>query len=97
MGVSSSRNEKKKCLKNEKKSAGMGWATAQLCHNTVGNCIVKQQVLGVKWVVGRVTIQKLYHDLAVVRLDRLESVLQHGIVYCSWVVGRMCHNTPSVL
>ena len=24
----------------------MGWATAQLCHNTMGNCIVTQQVLG---------------------------------------------------
>ena len=23
----------------------MGWATAQLCHNTMGNCIVTQQVL----------------------------------------------------
>ena len=46
-------------MKNEKKKgAGMGWATAQLCHNTVGNCIVTQQVLGVKWAVGRVTIQK---------------------------------------
>ena len=23
-----------------------GWATAQLCHNTMGHCIVTQQVLG---------------------------------------------------
>ena len=84
-------------MKNEKKkSAGMQ-ATAQLCHNTMENCIVTQQVLGVKWVVGRVTIQKLYCDLAVVRLDGLESVLQHGIMYCSWVAGRVCHNTPSEL
>ena len=32
----------KKILKNEKKKngAGTGWATAQLCHNTMGNCIV---------------------------------------------------------
>ena len=28
----------------------IGWATAQLCHNTVGNCIVTQPVLGVQWV-----------------------------------------------
>ena len=27
---------------------GMGWATAQLCHNKMGNCIVTQQVLGVQ-------------------------------------------------
>ena len=45
---------KKKCVKNQKKKkkgaeTGMGWATAQLCHNTMGNCIVTQQVLGVKW------------------------------------------------
>ena len=38
--------KKKKCEK--KNDAGMGWATAQLCHNTMGNCIVTQQVLGVK-------------------------------------------------
>ena len=24
----------------------MSWATAQLCHNTMGNCIVTQHVLG---------------------------------------------------
>ena len=41
--------------------------------------------------------KKLYCDLAVVRLDGPESVVQHCIVYCSWVVGRVCHNTPSVL
>ena len=34
------KNEKKKLVQK------MGWATAQLCHNTMGNCIVTQQVLG---------------------------------------------------
>ena len=33
-------SEKKKETKQK-----MGWATAQLCHNTMGNCIVTQQVL----------------------------------------------------
>ena len=85
---SSSRNEKKMCEKRKKNGAEICWATTQLCHNTMGNCIVTQQVLGVQWV-------QLYCN--VVRPDGLESVLQHGIVYCSWVVGRVCHNTPSVL
>ena len=40
------KNEKKKEEKNGAET-GMGWATAQLCHNTMGNCIVTQQVLGV--------------------------------------------------
>ena len=41
--------EKKRKKKKEKKGAEivMGWATAQLCHNTMGNCIVTQQVLEV--------------------------------------------------
>ena len=48
---------KKKCVKNEKKKkndaeTGLGWATAQLCHNTMGNCIVTQQVLGVLFGLG---------------------------------------------
>ena len=30
----------------------IGWATAQLCHNTMRNCIVTQQVLGsAKWLL----------------------------------------------
>ena len=72
----------------KKNGAEICWATAQLCHNTMGNCIVTQQVLGVQWV-------QLYCNI--VRLDGLESVLQHGIMYCSWEAGRVCHNTPSVL
>ena len=56
----------------------MGWATAQLCHNTMGICIVTQQFLGVKWVVGHVTIQKNLHcDLAVMRLGLA------GKLYCN--------------
>ena len=41
--------KKKVCEKRKKKGVenGMGWATAQLCYNTMGNCIVTQQVLGV--------------------------------------------------
>ena len=44
--------------------------------------------MGVQWV-------QLYCNI--VRLDGLESVLQYGIVYCSWVAGRVCHNTLGVL
>ena len=45
---SCSRNEKKMHeKKRKKKGEGKGWAIAQLCHNTMGNCIVTQQVLGV--------------------------------------------------
>ena len=44
--------------------------------------------MGVQWV-------QMYCNI--VRLDGLESVLQHGIVYCSWVAGRVCHNTLGVL
>ena len=41
----------------------MSWATAQLCHNTMGNCIVTQQaVWECKKDVGCVAIQKLYFD-----------------------------------
>ena len=29
-----------------KKRSRNGWATAQLCHNKMGHCIVTQQVLG---------------------------------------------------
>ena len=36
------------CGKMKKKGVGKGWATAQLCHNTMRNCIVTQQVLGVQ-------------------------------------------------
>ena len=42
------KKKNKKCVK--KKGEEMGWATAQLCHNTMRNCIVTQQVLVVKWV-----------------------------------------------
>ena len=49
---------KKKRKKKKKKGAEtrMGWATAQLCHNTMGNCIVTQQVLG------GLMAEKLRHD-----------------------------------
>ena len=43
--VSSSKNEEKKRKKKKEKGVGMGWATTQLCHNTMGNCIVTQQAL----------------------------------------------------
>ena len=59
------------CVKNEKKKEErkvqkMGWATTQLCHNTMGNCIVTRQVLGMlfgleHWVI----IQLLYCDIGV--------------------------------
>ena len=40
------------------------WATAQLCHNTMGNCIVTQQVLGMLFGLEHwVTIQLLYCDI----------------------------------
>ena len=39
--------KKKRKMKNEKKMVQkISWATTQLCHNTMGNCIVTQQVLG---------------------------------------------------
>ena len=47
VGVSSSRNEENKCVKNQKKKkkcSRIGWAIAQLCHNTMGNCIVTQHL-----------------------------------------------------
>ena len=31
--------------KKKKKVQKMGWAIAQLCHNTMGNCIVTQRAL----------------------------------------------------
>ena len=54
----------------------MSWATAQLCHNTMENCLVTQQaVWECKKALGCVTIQKLYRDLGVLecRLARFES------------------------
>ena len=50
----------------------MGWATAQLCHNTMGNCIATQPVLGVKWA-GK-CIATWY---SVLRLGSRESVSQY--------------------
>ena len=49
---------KKKKVCEKKNGAGMGWATAQLCHDTMGNRIVTQQVLGGLngwWVVSQYT------------------------------------------
>ena len=53
---SSRRNEKKiiiMCVKEKgKNGAEMGLATAQLCHNTMGNYIMTQLVLGVLFGLG---------------------------------------------
>ena len=40
------RKEKKKKIFLLKKRSRNGWVTAQLCYNTMGHCIVTQQVLG---------------------------------------------------
>ena len=47
----------------KKKGAEMGWATAQLCHNIMGNCIVTQQVLGVQWLEKCIAIGELYCNM----------------------------------
>ena len=50
---------KKKCVKNEKKKgcSRIGWATAQLCHNTMGNCIVIQHL----WACNRLLSVSQYN------------------------------------
>ena len=58
---------KKKKEKRKKNGAENCWATAQLCHNTVGNCIVTQLVLGVQWVQS-----VLQHGVAWVRCIAIE-------------------------
>ena len=56
-------------LKNRSRN---GWATAQLCHNTMGHCIVTHQVLG------GLLVRKLYCNLG--QLVAGNSVAIQGIV-----------------
>ena len=56
----------------------MGWAAAQLCHNTMRNCIVTQQVLGMLFGLEHwVTIQLLYCDIGVLKASLA------GKLYCN--------------
>ena len=58
---SSSKKMKKKkiCVKNEKKKncSRIDWATAQLCHNTIGNCFVTQHL----WACSRLLSVSQYN------------------------------------
>ena len=51
--IAGKKRMKKKCVCEKKKSAEtkqeVGWATAQLGHDTMGNCIVTQQVMGMQF------------------------------------------------
>ena len=38
--------------KRKKKCSRIGWATAQLCHNTMGNCIATQHVWACSRLLG---------------------------------------------
>ena len=75
----------------------MGWATAQLCHNTMGNCIATQPVLGVKWA-GK-CIATWY---SVLRLGSRESVSQYTKCIVTgeaegWLGREVCRNTQGCI
>ena len=91
---------KKKSVKNENKKKWckkICWATAQLCHNKVGNCIVTQPVLGVQWVqsvlqecvvAGKIVLQWV--------AGWLRFVSQYTAVYCdrgAWLLKELYCNT----